>query len=179
MALFRSMKRDKSVEERGDMYLRRIGNGERFHHELGCYSTDKVEWVSKETDENGKPVVVREPDEYTLEYSKKDRFSLAGKSYQDYNHFLKKLDGEWGEDVYDRKVLCTREMYPCFDSYDYLYENRYFRWFFIRKGNSISQLFAADDRDKIYVTEDIQNIEGWAWDRMKETGFCQPLLDDK
>lgn len=167
------------AEQRSDMYLRYIGNGAKFHYELGSYSTEKVEWVSLETGEDGKPVAVREPCESTHEYCKKHKFSMAGKTYQDVNHFLRSQDGEWGEDVYGRPVLCTKEKYPCFDSYDFLYENRYFRWFFIREGNSVSQLFFADDRDKIYVTEDIHNIEGWAWGRMKATGFCQPQKEKK
>ena len=163
-----------AAQKRRDMYLRRVGNGSGVSHELGFYSTEKVEWVSLETDSQGQPVTVREPDAQMVEYSKARKFSLGGKTYPNYRLFLKKLDGEWGEDIYGRKVLCTKEKYPCFDSYDYLHENRYFRWYFIRVGNSVSQLFVADDRSKMYVTEDVQNIECWAWGRMKATGFCQP-----
>ena len=47
-----------------------------------------------------------------------------------------------------------------FDSYDRMHENRYFRWYFIRKGNSISQLFTADDRNKIYITQNVQKRGG-------------------
>ena len=160
-------------QKQEDMYLRRVGCGEMVRYELKSYSTEKVEWVSMETDENGSPVQVRVPDSHICEYSRKHCFSMAGKTYQDLGHFLRNQDGEWGQDIYGRKVLCTKERYPCFDSSDYLYEDRYFRWYFIREGNAVSQLFAADDRDKIYVTEDVQNIEPWAWSRMKATGFCQ------
>lgn len=102
-----------------------------------------------------------------------DEFHVAGKTYLSFHCFLKSQDGEWGEDLYGRKVLCTREKFPCFDSYDYIHEHRYFRWYFIRNGNSISQVFVTDERDKVYVTEDVQNVENWAWGRMKDTGFCQ------
>ena len=174
MAFFDFVKKNKNVHKRDDMYLRRVGNGKGFRHELGFYSTEKVEWVSQETDENGNPIVILTQEETTRESSKNLPFSLAGKKYLNYNHFLRKQDGDWGKDIYGRTVLCTRERYPCFDCHDRMHENRYFRWYFIRKGNSISQLFAADDQNKIYITENVQNIEGWAWRRMKSTGFCQP-----
>lgn len=155
------------------MFLRHVGEGKFVHYELNSNSTEKVEWVSLETDKDGKPVAVREPVEVTTEYSRKSSFSVAGKTYPNFNSFLKKQEGEWGEDLYGRKVLCTKELFPCFDSFDYLHEHRYYRWYFIREGNSLSQVFVADERDKVYVTEDVQNVECWAWDRMKATGFCQ------
>ena len=55
-----SLHKKDPVETRSDMYLRYIGNGAKFHHELGCYSTEKVKWVSLETSEGGKPVATRE-----------------------------------------------------------------------------------------------------------------------
>jgi len=170
---------DVAVTERSVMYLRRVGSGDRFSHELGCCSTEKVEWVSREADADGIPAEIRKPEENTRTYSKWGSFSLAGKTYWNLKHFLKKQEGEWGEDIYGRTVFCTRERYPCFDSFDALYEDRYFRWYFIRKGNSLSQLFVADDRNKIYVTEDLGNIERWAWSRMKATGFCQLSGEEK
>lgn len=161
-------------QERKDMYLHRVGSGSMVRYELTSRPTEKVEWVSLEADENGKPLVVREPNESTREYSREGKFTLAGKTYKDLNHFLRKTNDEWAEDIYGRRVLCTKERYPCFDSDDYLYETRYFRWYFVQKGASISLLFVSDDRDKIYATEDVQNVDSWAWDRMKANGFCQP-----
>ena len=178
MTFFDFFQRSKNVQERGDMYLRRVGNGKGVRHELGFYSTEKVEWVSLETDEKGNPVVILPQEEHSYQSIKSLPFSLAGKRYRNYKHFLRKQDGEWGEDAYGRKVLCTREKYPCFDSYDLMHENRYFRWYFIREGNSLSQLFVADDRNTIYITENVQNVEGWSWGRMKATGFCQPPKQD-
>lgn len=176
---WKSDRKTDASPERKDMYLRRVGNGSSFRHELGSYSGEKVEWVSVETDETGKPVAVRQPEEHTREYSKFQKFTMAGKTYWNFSHFLKKSEEEWGKDAYGRTVFCTKERYPCFDSYDFLCETRYFRWYFIREGNSVSQLFAADDRGKIYVTEDLGNVESWAWDRMKATGFCQMPREDK
>lgn len=164
-------------QEEPAMYLRRVGNGAFVRYELKSTSTEKVEWVSLQTDEAGNPLVVREPQETTREFSRKGYFSAAGKVYWNLNQLCRNHKGDWAEDIYGRKVLCTKEKYPCFDSYDYLNETRYFRWYFIREGNAVCQVFAADDRDIIYVTEDLQNVEGWAWERMKATGFCQPPKD--
>ena len=164
-------------QERTDLYLRHAGTGEHIHYEHKSHSTEKVEWVSMETDEKGNPVLIRQPEEATHVFSKRAVFRMAGKPYPNFGLFLRKQEGEWGEDLYGRKVLCTKEKYPCFDSYDYLHESRYFRWFFIREGNTVSQLFVSDDRDRIYVTEDLRNVEGWAWKRMQATGFCQPTKE--
>lgn len=171
--LFHKFRREETQEQRSDMFLRRVGEGKFVHYELNGHSTEEVEWAGLETDKAGNPVAVREPVEITTEYSRKSPFSVAGKMYPNFNSFLKKQEGEWGEDLYGRKVLCTKERFPCFDSSDYLYENRYYRWYFIREGDSVSQVYVADDWDKVYVTEDVQNMESWAWDRMKATGFCQ------
>lgn len=160
-------------------YLRAVGNGAAVHYELKSYATIAVEWVSEETDGSGNPMVVRVPQETTREYSKVQNFTMAGKDYQNFRSFLRYQGSEWAEDSYGRKVLCTKEKYPCFDSYDRMYEHRYFRWYFIREGDSASQLFVADDCDKIYVTEDLRNVEPWAWGRMQATGFCQPSRDGK
>jgi len=111
---------DVAVTERSVMYLRRVGSGDRFSHELGCCSTEKVEWVSREADADGIPAEIRKPEENTRTYSKWGSFSLAGKTYWNLKHFLKKQEGEWGEDIYGRTVFCTRERYPCFDSFDAL-----------------------------------------------------------
>ena len=168
-----------SEQPRNGMYLRYVDRGKLVRTELISYSTVKVEWVSQETDGDGKPAVVREPKEVARECSKYAAFSLAGKKYLNLEGFLRKQDGEWGEDIYGRQVLCTREKYPCFDSNDWLYENRYYRWYFIREGNTVSQLFTADDREKIYVTEDVRNVEEWSWSRMTATGFCQLPAQEK
>ena len=169
----------KMDKKEKNLYLRAAGNGETVHYELKSHSTIAVEWVSEETDGNGKPVVVRVPQETTREYSRKQEFTMAGKTYKNIWYFLRRQGNEWAEDTYGRKVLCTKEKYPCFDSYDRMYEDRYFRWYFIREGDSVSQLFVADDRDKIYVTEDLRNVERWAWGRMQATGFCQPPMEGK
>jgi len=177
--LVKAEKKEKTEKMKNRPYLRSAGNGAAVQYELKSHATIAVEWVSEETDGNGKSVVVRVPQETTREYSKVQQFTMAGKTYQNLRSFLRYQGSEWAEDIYGRKVLCTKEKYPCFDSYDRMYENRYFRWYFIREGDSVSQLFVADDRDKIYVTEDLRNVEPWAWGRMKATGFCQPPGEGK
>ncbi len=45
---------------------------------------------------------------------------------------------------------------------------------FFQEGNSLSRVFVTDERDKVFVTEDVENVDSRAWDLMCETGFCQP-----
>lgn len=165
---------EESVEEPMDMVLRRVGKGESIRYELNGSSTERVQWVSLETDQDGNPVKVRAPDEVTTIHSRKDKLTVAGRTYPSFQSFLKEQEGDWGEDLYGRKVLCVKERFPCFDSYDFLYDHRYFRWYFIRKGNSISRIFSTDSRDKIYVTEDVRDVDSQAWEQMQATGFCHP-----
>ncbi len=165
---------EDTAEEPMDMVLCRVDRGKTVCYDLNSCFTERVQWVSLETDQDGNPVKVRVPEEVTTVCDRKDRLTVAGKTYPSFRSFLKKQDGEWGEDLYGRKVLCIEERFPCFDSYDYLYENRYYRWYFIRRGNSLSRVFVTDEQDKVFVTEDVENVDSEAWEQMRQTGFCQP-----
>jgi hypothetical protein len=71
---------------------------------------------------------------------KQDRFEINGKVYEFTSDLLyKKItvirDMNYGFDVYRDKygnyVLCKYESYPCFDSSDRMYENRFYRSYLI------------------------------------------------
>lgn len=157
-----------------DMVLRRIGKDGVIRYESTSDFAETIQWVSLETDRDGNPVRVRDPEETTTIYRRNDELTVAGKTYPNFQSFLKHQEGQWGEDLYGRKVFCIRKKFPCFDSYDYLHEDRYFRWCFLRNGNSLTRVFSTDERDKIYVSEDLRHVESWAWEQMQDTGFCQP-----
>lgn len=164
---------EDSVEEPMDMVLRRVERGKSIRYELNGSSTERIQWVSLETDQDGNPVKIRTPEEVTTICGRKDKLTVAGKTYPNFQSFLKEQEGDWGEDLYGRKVLCVKERFPCFDSYDLLYDHRCFRWYYIRKGNSLSRVFVTDERDKVFVTEDVQDVDSRAWEQMRQTGFCQ------
>lgn len=177
--VFGSLFGKKPVKTEKEMYLRIAGPGQPVHQDLRISAGKRVEWVSEQTDEEGNPVTVRVPQEHTTQYSKTKPFSMAGKIYPNLNSFLRKRENDWGEDLYGRQVLCLLERFPCFDSYDYMHEDRYYRWYFIREGNTLSCLYSSDGMETIRVTEDVANLEGKTWREMERCGFCQRVNGDK
>lgn len=157
----------------GDMVLCRVGPGEKVRYPLCTYSTEKVEWVSRELDERGDPVSVRIPKEMTRGFTVPLGFTAAGKPYLSVRQLITKKDGTetWGRDIYGREVLCLRERFPCFDSYDYANEHRYYRWFFLRESQKLTRVFCADGQQKIVVTEDVANLEQRCWDEMRRLNY--------
>ena len=65
--------------------------------------------------------------------------------------------------------------FPCFDSFDYLTENRFYRWFFIREGNSISRIYAIDTKPNIYVTDDVGYVEYNLLNELRNAGILEPV----
>lgn len=151
----------KDVPE--DMLLRRTGPGSGVQYGTSSYGTCVVEWYLP-ADEGR----VRRPQETAAVYSVHGGFNAAGKHYTSLSQLClgENRDTCRGRDIYGREVLCLKERFPCVDSYDLLYENRYFRWFFIRRGNSLTRVYYTDERDHIYVTEDVGNLENKCWEQM-------------
>ena len=116
---------------------------------------------------------VRKPEESTAEFAYPGPFTAAGKTYTSWQQLcaLTDKDGRFCRDIYGRDVFC-RERFPCFDSYDYLHENRYYRWFFLRDGDKLTRVDYTDERRKITVTEDVQLLSETCWKQMQEYGFC-------
>lgn len=144
-----------------DMIIRVCGAGKHTHYASCSNATRRIEWVSQETDTNGEPVSVRIPEESSRKLLKDLPFVAGGKTYANWRLLCVDLDEDRirGKDVYGREVLCVTERFPCFDSYDYLHENRYFRWFLIRQGNTLTRVFCQDDNPEVHVTEDVANLE--------------------
>lgn len=72
-------------------------------------------------------------------YSKEDSFVFLGKSYENLNQFRNQLTIVNGDpapffsvvrDLHDNLYLVRFQLYPCFDSSDWMYENRYYRYIF-------------------------------------------------
>ena len=89
-------------------------------------------------------------------------FTIRGKVY----HSLRELTHEKAEpfhssflhidthlyrDIHGRRVLYLYERFPCFDSYDYLYENRYYNWYFIDLCGDIAIVYHEDDSKEIRI----------------------------
>lgn len=146
----------------------KTGRGEPCDYNLGRYGSSALRWVTREQDPSSQPLGVREPQETTKVYT--GPFSAAGMPYTSRSQLCAKEgeSREWCYDIYGRKVFCYRERFPCFDSYDYLYENRYYRWFFFLGDGTMTRVYYSDDQPETYVTEDVRNIENKCWEVMEK-----------
>ena len=151
-----------------EMVLRETGSGARASYPLCSYGTRRLAWVSPETGE-----VIREPQEKTREFIAGLGFAAGGKSYLSLKQLCREQDaaGTWAKDIYGRQVLCLKELFPCFDSYDYANEYRYYRWFFLCEDNKLTRIQFTDTQRKITVTEDVRDLESMLWRRFGELGY--------
>lgn len=113
---------------------------------------------------------VRKPEEYKGKYKNVFPISVAGKEYKSIRELSsQRIEEQYlCRDIHGREVFEYKERFPCFDSFDYLHENRYFRWFYILDGDRLFCLYCADDRDELEITEDVRRIKEGAWKKMKE-----------
>lgn len=147
-----------------------MGKGENVNYTPGgLYSTKCLWWGSEETDDKGDPVYIRESREHTTRYPSALPFYAAGKLYLNLGQLYggEVTDGVT-TDVYGRQVLCHRERFPCFDSYDYLNEHRYYRWFLLKEHGKLTRVYTADESGWIHVTEDVENLENKLVDELKK-----------
>ena len=165
---------EKPIPWRSDMVLRRVGDGKPVSYPGYSCATVRVRWESRELDDDGRPVSVREKKEKTFVLPAKG-FMAAGRLYGS----VKQLDpdrygdGTWSRDVYGRQVLCVWERFPCFDSSDLLYEKRFFRWFFLWENGKLIRVQHTDERPTVTVTENVTNIETRCWQIMQQQGCFQ------
>lgn len=131
--------------------------------------SSKLEWFNLQTE------AVRRPEPRKQEYLTGLPFQAAGKCYRNLAELTvsQKEGSPWVKDIHGRQVLCLKERFPCFDSYDYLYEHRYNHWLYIREGNVLTQIHWGDERKTFTVTEDVDSLYGSHWEEMKKLGFCQ------
>ena len=158
----------------GDMVLRRVGSGERVDYPLYSSATERLQWVSRKTDGEGRPLSVRDPEERTHTFPVVSGFVAAGKWYASLKLLTVKTDanGLWCRDVYGREVLAVRERFPCFDSEDFLHEDRYYRWFLLREGGKLTRVYHTDERPTVTVTEDVRDLEPYCWEMVQREHFA-------
>lgn len=152
----------------GDMILKQVGSGKNVSYLTCSYPTVDMRWVSREMGEDGQPISVRTPVESRMEYPKVG-FIVAGKFYASLAQLTVKRDiyGIWCEDCYGREVFCVSERFPCFDSSDFLHENRFYRWFFLRENGKLWRIFSIDETPIVSVTKDVRMLENTCWTEMQ------------
>lgn len=102
-------------------------------------------------------------------------FVAAGKPYKSWKDLcVKKTEHEdLYKDIYGREWAYTRERYPCFDSFDLLHEDRYFRWFVHRENGEMTLVYVDDGKKELTV---IQNPESWRYtcrEMLKRLGWIE------
>ena len=127
-------------------------------------SSITLQWVEGDS--------LRDPQPQKKEFAIQDGFTAAGKVYRDLTQLLTTTPGKVPGtflDLYGREVLPFRERFPCFDSYDALNEHRYYRWFYIFDGSRLAEVYYADERPQIQVTEDVASISTKRWPAIEST----------
>lgn len=159
-----------------DMVPRTTGPGERIDRfggggNISCGSV-RLEWVSRQTDGEGKPLRVRTPESHAGTMPKND-FTAAGKRYRSLHELVCRWEDKyssWASDIYGRDVLAVSESFPRFDSSDYLYDDRCFRWFFLCVDGKLTCVYHTDGTDAVTVTEDVLDLEKQCWKEMNDRG---------
>ena len=162
---------------RDDMVLISPGPGKSLKTSLGRSASYKLLWVSRELDGEGRPLRQREPSGQRFSFPVKRGFIAAGRRYGHIRQLRRKVVRDCGfkcdlcRDVYGREVLYIIERFPCFDSYDYLYDNRCERWFLICSGGALTRVKYTDGTDYVEVWEDPPELEFNLWEQMLSLGW--------
>ena len=152
--------------EKDRVYVSDIHAG--IDHELRWDGGRQILWV---TPEGG----TRIPEERNREFVYPGAFTAAGKVYPGWKALCSDWDGSGClcRDIYGREVFCISELFPCFDSYDYANETRYYRWFFIKEKGKLTRIYYADERNRIQVTEDVRDLENKCLEKMRKEGWIK------
>jgi len=134
-------------------------------HELRWDGGRQIVWVAPDGS-------VRVPEEKHKDFLYPGPFFAAGKAYVSWKGLCaQQTESGLCRDLYGREVFYMAERFPCFDSYDYANENRYYRWFFLREQGKLTRVYYADERHKIEVTEDVSGLENKCRERLQKIGW--------
>ena len=109
------------------------------------------------------------------EPSKTWLFMAAGKGYTNVNQLVavKKERDYLYEDIYGREWMYVRERYPCFDSYDFLNEDRYYHWYVLPDGEDLWLVYVDDGKIGLEVTKNPEKLNYTPREVLKELGWIQ------
>lgn len=137
-------------------------------HDLCTRRAGEICWVDEKGD-------VRVPRENHKERRYPGLFTAAGKLYTSMKDLWHR-ESETRDlyyDVHGRQVLCMAELFPCFDSYDYMNETRHYRWCFIKENGKLTRVYHSDTMPTIEITEDVCQVENDCLERMRELGWLE------
>ena len=142
--------------------------GAGIDHELRWDGGKEIYWTSSDGS-------FRIPEEENKTYRYPGPFMAAGRPYVGWRGLVAQEDetGHICKDIYGREVFYVWELFPCFDSYDYANENRYYRWFFIKEDGKLTRVYYADERNTLEVTEDVLKLENRCSSEMEALGWIK------
>lgn len=155
------------------MLLMATDEGPRYRNSV---TQVPLKWVSEECDKDGNPLRERIPEEQEKTFTRQTGFTAGGKTYRYINelYHIRFQEGSLCQDIHGRQVLHLLERFPCFDSYDYLNEDRYYHWFIIRQDDRLTMVYCEDTYPQIKVTEDIARLRNEKWQELKKYwSFCR------
>ena len=144
----------------GEMVLEAAGPGKRAGYKLASYSTVALRWVSRERGAYGEPLRVREPHESTVKYALAGGFTAAGRRYGELSELFTEHD--------KTKTFCRDRC-----GRDFAYENRFYRWLFLRENDRLTRVYHEDETGSVYVTEDVKYLEEPRWREMLRLDYFE------
>ena len=142
---------------------------DKFVHE-----TRLVDWVSLDS---GKEVS-RIPQPHIYEYSLITGFQINHKGYHSVVNLRARVLDENQHiyrSIYGRIIAEILEQFPCFDSYDFANEDRYYHWLCLVEKGKLYCVYYEDGQDAITVTEDADKIEATVWREMLRLGWVKNM----
>ena len=145
--------------------LKECGPGEILSYRLYSCASTRILWENPATGEQ------RIPEDQTLEMTSDASFRAGGMEYANLKQLKHQaLANDCWLDIYGREWMNLYEHYPCFDSSDYLCENRFYDWWFLQEGDRIIRVF-DNGSGSLAVTEDVGRIERKWFEQIKAAGY--------
>lgn len=79
------------------------------------------------------------------------------------------------KDVHGRVFAEVEERFPCFDSFDYANEDRYYHWLYLIENGKLFLVYYMDEDERVTVTEDVKEIEANVWREMVRLGWTKDV----
>ena len=153
-----------------------IKKSDRVHMMILNDSGSEIEWISKENDEKGDPLIRRKPNPVYTKYKMEKGFTVVGCCYKNLIQLnvakQRSKSDHLYRDAYGRKMLYFKERYPCFDCFDYMTEDRYYHWYLFNIDDRLICVHYGDDTRWISVTEDVSNVRDEWLKEMKKIGWA-------
>lgn len=133
-----------------------------------------VDWVDLEGDVCARRI----PRPCIRRYSLRNGFRVGKVEYRSLSELRAEiLDQEKHlyKDVHGRTFAEIKERFPCFDSFDYANEDRYYHWLYLTENGKLFLVYYEDEDERVTVTEDVKEIGANVWREMVRLGWTKDV----